>query len=194
MTYNCPPCSIPQRATCPSSCGKFFSHVSEEEEEVWSLKCNTADITEHLTPVSKWQFDESEMNVSAVGTSTELLKQQLWFREDLQWLRVMPSVRSANPPHKQLGVFLTWHLVWSRLGCLNIRSHPKAWDWSPPEAANPVWAAALCLERAYRVSWHGYSHRGRVSFRVRSSLAFVYDKLSCAPSNQMHVWWSDWLP
>lgn len=57
--------------------------------------------------------------------------------------------------------------------CLNIRSHPEAWDSSPPEAVSPLGAAALYFtERAYRVPRGGYSHRGSVSFGARCSCAF----------------------
>lgn len=84
---------------------------------------------------------------------------------------------------------VTWPLVSGRPAWLNIRSHPEAWDSSPPGAVNPIWAAALRLESMYRVSWDEYSHSGSVSFGVWSSCAFVYNKLSCAPSNQTRVWW-----
>lgn len=57
-----------------------------------------------------------------------------------------------------------------RPACLNIRSHPEAWE---SRRSEPVRAAALyCLEGVDRVSRGAYSHRGCVSFGVTCSCAF----------------------
>ncbi len=87
-----------------------------------------------------------------------------------------------------------WHP--NSFACLNIRSHPDAWDSSPPKAANPIWAAALYfIERAYRVPRGAYSHGRNVSFWSQMFLClFVCGFcLSLAPSNQMHTWWTGLL-
>lgn len=81
------------------------------------------------------------------------------------------SSSETEPPHKQLGI--TCNIPPRHAGrpaCLNIRSHPEAWE---SRRSEPVRAAALCcLEGVDRVSRGAYSHRGCVSFGVTCSCAF----------------------
>lgn len=107
-------------------------------------------------------------------TSPESERHGLWIHSGLRCQRAMLSVQSViqwnwtPPPLVQRG---PWHPA--RPACLNIRSHPEAWDSSPPEAVNPDWAAALYFtESAYRVPRGVYSHKSSVSFEARHSCFF----------------------
>lgn len=148
------------------------------QRRVWSHKCCTVDCHQIYKSYQKgssryWAPSTLlQLHVSAVGTFTKLLRQRLWIHWGLRCLRVMLSIRSVIQGNRISTQTTVCPFKMAR-GSLNIRSHPEAWDSSPREAVNPIWAAALYfIERRYRVSWGGYSHTVSVSFGVRCSCAF----------------------
>lgn len=174
-------------------CGKYFSYVSEAIHATHSTVIKSAnhirwDLPLLCTHTAITCFSHRHFHQAAEAATLDLLRPTVCESDTVSLLchTEKLNIHTNNWVSFQHG---PWHFC---LTHLNITGHPEAWDSSPPEAVNLIWAAALYfIARAY-IAFPEVFIPIEVGFPLELDVYVPFSAVltSRAPSNQMYVWWT----